>query len=36
MAEGPVAQEALRWLQDLSKPYGTEITIEGDVGVIRL
>ncbi|MEE9261635.1 MAG: CapA family protein [Dehalococcoidia bacterium] len=36
MAEGPVAQEVLKWLQDVSKPYGTEISIEGDIGVIRL
>ena len=36
LAEGPVAQETLRWLQDVSKPYGTEITIEGDLGMIRL
>ena len=36
LAEGPVAQHVLRWLQEVSKPYGTEITIEGDVGVIRL
>ena len=36
MAYGPVAQQALRWLQEVSKPYGTEISIEGDVGVIRL
>ncbi len=36
MAHGPVAQQVLRWLQEVSKPYGTEITIEDDVGVIRL
>ena len=36
LAEGPVAQEVLRWLQDVSRPFGTEITIEGDTGVIRL
>ena len=36
MAYGPVAQQALRWLQEVSRPYGTEISIEGDVGVIRL
>jgi poly-gamma-glutamate synthesis protein (capsule biosynthesis protein) len=35
LAEGQVAQEILRWLQDVSKPYGTEIAIEGEVGVIR-
>ena len=36
LAEGPIAQETLKWLQDVSKPFGTEITIEGDVGMIRL
>ena len=36
LAYGPVAQQVLRWLQEVSKPYGTEISIEGDVGVIRL
>lgn len=36
LAEGPVAQRTLKWLQDVSKPYGTEISIEGDLGVIRL
>ncbi len=36
LAEGQIAQEILRWLQDVSKPYGTEISIEGNVGVIRM
>ena len=36
LAEGPMAQQTLQWLQQVSKPFGTEITIEGDVGVIRL
>ena len=36
LAEGPMAQQTLKWLQDVSRPYGTEITIQGDVGVIRL
>ena len=36
LAEGPIAQRTLKWLQDVSKPYGTEINIEGDIGVIRL
>jgi poly-gamma-glutamate synthesis protein (capsule biosynthesis protein) len=36
LAGGPIAQRTLKWLQDASKPYGTEISIEGDVGVIRL
>jgi poly-gamma-glutamate synthesis protein (capsule biosynthesis protein) len=36
LADGPAAQQTLKWLQDVSEPFGTEITIEGDVGVIRL
>lgn len=36
LAEHTVAQQVLKWLQDVSKPYGTEIAIKGDVGVIRL
>ena len=36
LAEGPIAQGTLKWLQDVSQPFGTEITIEGDVGYIRL
>ena len=36
LAEGPLAQQTLRWLQDVSKPFGTEISIEEDVGYIRL
>ena len=36
LAEGPIAQQTLKWLQDVSRPFGTEITIQGDVGVIRL
>ena len=36
LAEGRVARETLTWLQDVSRPYGTEISIEGDIGVIRL
>ncbi|MFA7248130.1 MAG: CapA family protein [Dehalococcoidia bacterium] len=36
LARGPVAQEILRWLQKVSEPFGTEITIEGDIGRIRL
>ena len=36
MAEGEIAQQTLTWLQEVSKPYGTEITIEGDTGYIRL
>ncbi|MCI0782630.1 MAG: CapA family protein, partial [Chloroflexi bacterium] len=36
LAEGPIAQQTLTWLQDVSRPYGTEISIEGDTGFIRL
>jgi poly-gamma-glutamate synthesis protein (capsule biosynthesis protein) len=36
MSEGPMAQRTLKWLQEVSRPFGTEITIEGDKGVIRL
>jgi len=36
MARGAVASEILIWLQRVSKPYGTEIAIEGEKGVIRL
>jgi poly-gamma-glutamate synthesis protein (capsule biosynthesis protein) len=36
LAEGPVAQQTLKWLQDVSRPFGTEISVEGDLGVIRL
>jgi poly-gamma-glutamate synthesis protein (capsule biosynthesis protein) len=36
LAEGDVAEEVLSWLQRVSKPFGTEITVEGDKGVIRL
>jgi poly-gamma-glutamate synthesis protein (capsule biosynthesis protein) len=36
LAEGDVAEEVLSWLQRVSKPFGTEITVEGNKGVIRL
>ena len=36
LAEGDMARNILKWLQDVSKAYGTEIAIEGDVGYIRL
>lgn len=36
MATGKVARRILEKLQMLSKPFGTTITIEGDVGVIRV
>ena len=35
MAQGQVAQDILKWLQKVSEPYGTQIKIEGEVGVIR-
>jgi poly-gamma-glutamate synthesis protein (capsule biosynthesis protein) len=36
LARGEVAEGILRWLQTCSAPFGTEITIEGEVGSIRL
>jgi len=36
LAEGQVAQETLEWLQHVSAPFGTKISIDGDVGIIRL
>ena len=36
LAQGQVARDTLRWLQQVSKPFGTEIAIEDDVGIIRL
>jgi poly-gamma-glutamate synthesis protein (capsule biosynthesis protein) len=35
LAEGKVAQDILAWLRDLSAPFGTEIRIDGDIGIIR-
>jgi poly-gamma-glutamate synthesis protein (capsule biosynthesis protein) len=35
LAQGRVAQDILRWLQELSAPFGTDINIVGDVGIIR-
>jgi poly-gamma-glutamate synthesis protein (capsule biosynthesis protein) len=35
LAQGDTAQAILAWLQTLSEPFGTQITIDGDVGVIR-
>lgn len=31
-----VAQRILKEMQTISKPYGTDITIEGDVGIVRI
>ena len=36
LSEGEVAQQTLTWLQDVSRPFGTEITIADGVGVIRI
>jgi hypothetical protein len=36
MASGADAKRILEKLQALSKPFGTTITIEGTVGVIRV
>ena len=36
LASPPVARRILERLQRISKPYGTSIAIEGDVGIIRL
>ena len=36
LSEGEVAQQTLTWLQDVSKPFGTEITITDGVGIIRV
>jgi poly-gamma-glutamate capsule biosynthesis protein CapA/YwtB (metallophosphatase superfamily) len=35
LAQGRVAQETLEWLQQVSEPFGTKISIDGDVGLIR-
>jgi poly-gamma-glutamate synthesis protein (capsule biosynthesis protein) len=35
LASGAVAQDILGWLREVSKPFGTEIAIDGDVGLIR-
>jgi poly-gamma-glutamate synthesis protein (capsule biosynthesis protein) len=35
LAQGLEARETLQWLQEVSQPYGTEITIVDDVGIIR-
>jgi poly-gamma-glutamate synthesis protein (capsule biosynthesis protein) len=36
LAEGDVAQEILQRYQRLSKPFGTQVAIEGDLGYVRL
>jgi poly-gamma-glutamate capsule biosynthesis protein CapA/YwtB (metallophosphatase superfamily) len=35
LVRGDVAREILEWQRDVSAPFGTEIAIEGDIGVIR-
>jgi len=35
LAAPDVAHEILTWLRDVSKPFGTEIEVEGTVGVVR-
>lgn len=35
LADDEVSQAILAWLQNVSEPFGTEIAIEGNVGVIR-
>jgi poly-gamma-glutamate capsule biosynthesis protein CapA/YwtB (metallophosphatase superfamily) len=35
LAQGLEARETLQWLQEVSQPYGTEITIVDDVGIVR-
>jgi poly-gamma-glutamate capsule biosynthesis protein CapA/YwtB (metallophosphatase superfamily) len=35
LASGESAQAILTWLQAVSRPYGTAIAIEGDIGIIR-
>jgi hypothetical protein len=35
LAQGLVARETLPWLQEVSQPFRTEITIADDVGIIR-
>jgi poly-gamma-glutamate synthesis protein (capsule biosynthesis protein) len=36
LAEGEVAQEILERYQRLSKPFGTQVQIDGNVGYVRL
>jgi poly-gamma-glutamate synthesis protein (capsule biosynthesis protein) len=36
LADSRVAQDVLKWLQRLSKPYGTNIEIKGDLGIIKV
>ena len=36
LAEGAVAERTLKWLQEVSKPFGTEIGIKEGIGVIRV
>jgi poly-gamma-glutamate synthesis protein (capsule biosynthesis protein) len=36
LAQGQVAHDILMWLQHVSEPFGTKISIEGEIGIIRL
>jgi poly-gamma-glutamate synthesis protein (capsule biosynthesis protein) len=36
LADGEVAQEILERYQRLSKPFGTNVNIDGNVGIVRL
>jgi poly-gamma-glutamate synthesis protein (capsule biosynthesis protein) len=36
LAQGQVARDTLQWLHEVSKPFGTDIKIVEDVGMIRL
>lgn len=36
LAQGQVAQDILTWMQQVSEPFGTDIAIEGEIGIIRL
>ena len=36
LAKGQIARETLKWLQEVSTPYGTQIDIAGDTGRIVL
>jgi poly-gamma-glutamate synthesis protein (capsule biosynthesis protein) len=36
LADGEVAQEILERYQRLSKPFGTNVSIDGNVGIVRM
>jgi poly-gamma-glutamate synthesis protein (capsule biosynthesis protein) len=35
LAQGQVAHDILTWLQHVSEPFGTKISIDGEIGIIR-